>query len=282
MKVLGYPVFPSEGTFLAQKCRRLGWELVDIGQMKIGESGWKSLPPVGDVDADVIVFRHGSALKTRDPFIATLSRTRKIINYYCMDVQKRNVERVFEMVFGYPLSVNPYEYSGEMVCKSNGQAAHDGVIVQGPIKKEVVIDNKYTYEKLVNTVDSKGETSEYRLPYFRGIGFPVMFRAKYPATGRFSQGRGIKDPKTLRTLFEPPEFFFSREEIVKLIKMAGMLNLDYGDLDVLRDNDNGRIYLVDVNDTAWRRKCVEIEEAWPATLKVFEEFISLNNFARRK
>jgi len=27
--------------------------------------------------------------------------------------------------------------------------------------------------------------------------------------------------------------------------------LDYGELDVLRDNDNGKIYIVDVSNTPW-------------------------------
>ena len=42
---------------------------------------------------------------------------------------------------------------------------------------------------------------------------------------------------------------FSPDEIDKLLRFCAAMNLDYGELDVLRHKADGRIYVVDVNTT---------------------------------
>jgi glutathione synthase/RimK-type ligase-like ATP-grasp enzyme len=43
----------------------------------------------------------------------------------------------------------------------------------------------------------------------------------------------------------------SPEEVERIIRFCRRMGLDYGELDVLRHRDDGRIYIVDVNTTPW-------------------------------
>jgi hypothetical protein len=47
----------------------------------------------------------------------------------------------------------------------------------------------------------------------------------------------------------PVEEALSAEEIRNIRKFARSIGLDYGELDVLRDRDDGRTYIVDANKT---------------------------------
>jgi hypothetical protein len=47
----------------------------------------------------------------------------------------------------------------------------------------------------------------------------------------------------------PAEEVLSGEEIRNIGKFATSIGLDYGELDVLRDRDDRRIYIVDANNT---------------------------------
>jgi ribosomal protein S18 acetylase RimI-like enzyme len=136
MRVLGYPVYPAPATWLARSCAYLGWDLLDVGQMKLPyvPGKWE---PFGSfpVDADVIVFRYWKALKHHDSFISNAAAGKKVINYDCLDVRKSTVASAFEEAFGYALSVDPYSYTGGMVLKSEKNGAHDGRILQGPIDR---------------------------------------------------------------------------------------------------------------------------------------------------
>jgi hypothetical protein len=46
-----------------------------------------------------------------------------------------------------------------------------------------------------------------------------------------------------------PEDLLSPDEITKLIAFCSQSGLDYGEIDVLRYRSDGRIYVVDVNNT---------------------------------
>jgi hypothetical protein len=50
-------------------------------------------------------------------------------------------------------------------------------------------------------------------------------------------------------MMRDPETILSREEISKIGEFCNKMQLDYGELDVLRCRDTKRIYIVDVNNT---------------------------------
>src|SRR5207302_493740 len=52
---------------------------------------------------------------------------------------------------------------------------------------------------------------------------------------------------TQAMVLEETSKYFSLEEQQKILEFARAFGLDYGDMDILRDRDNGKIYIVDVN-----------------------------------
>ena len=66
----------------------------------------------------------------------------------------------------------------------------------------------------------------------------------------------------------------SKDEQAKLLQFCRAIGLDYGELDVLRDNGDGRIYVVDANNTPDSIEYLakeEREEALNRTARAFVE-----------
>lgn len=170
------------------------------------------------------------------------------INFDCPDVSKTRVARVFEQVFGYPLSVDPACWAGPAVCKGEGNGAHDGALVQCPTP---ALPGR-VYQRLVDTVDG-GEVVDLRTPCVGGE--PVMvFIKRRPAGERFAN---FNTSVALRS----PGEVFSAEELAAIRRFCAAMRLDWGGLDILRDRVDGRLYVVDVNKTdmpplrlPWRQK----------------------------
>lgn len=171
------------------------------------------------------------------------SESSHVINGTCSDVSKQAVNAAFEDVFGYALGVDPSTYEGAMVVKSNLNAAHDGHIIQGPLSPSEVEPGN-AYQKVIdNTVDGEDAVVDYRLP-IHGEQIPLVYLKYRPTSTRF------KSNSTYTTLHSPTDVF-SGEELDQILQMADRMGIDFGEFDVLRDNEEGRIYVVDVNPTPW-------------------------------
>jgi hypothetical protein len=77
----------------------------------------------------------------------------------------------------------------------------------------------------------------------------------------------------------PTEEALSADEISNIGKFARSIGLDYGELDVLRDRDDGRIYIVDANKTptgpSFRLPSAELRRAVNILAQVFsDEFLT--------
>jgi hypothetical protein len=57
--------------------------------------------------------------------------------------------------------------------------------------------------------------------------------------------------KFLSTTIIKTDIVFSHLEIKKINEFCRQIGMDYGELDVLRDKDSGRIYIIDSNNTPW-------------------------------
>lgn len=164
----------------------------------------------------------------------------RIINGASLDISKRAVNRIFAETFGYPLEVNPREFPGEILEKSDRNATHDGRILDGPLRPEEIRAG-YVYQKAIdNTSAPDGLFLEYRLPIMGGVTSFVFLKYR-SAENRF----GIIN---IQTKMEKVETAFSPLELEKITLMMEKMGLDCGELDILRDRD-GRIYVVDVNNT---------------------------------
>jgi hypothetical protein len=175
---------------------------------------------------------------TIEPRPCTLPEDPPVLNRHCLDVSKRRVAAVFEEVFGYPLALDPLTWQGPLVEKSDRNYTHDGRILHGPLAPGDVHPDR-VYQRLVDAIED-GHVLEFRTPIYGGH-VPVVF----PKRRRFVERVGdVASAEIAR-----PETIYSPEELTALGRFAAAMRLDYGELDVLRDRADGRIYVVDVNPT---------------------------------
>jgi hypothetical protein len=164
----------------------------------------------------------------------------RILNARSVDISKRTVGNVFGDVFGYPLDVDPTRYEGEIVEKSDANAAHDGRIIQGPLFREDIRPGR-VYQRLIdNASEQKGFVLDYRLPIY-GDEIPLVYLEHRPLETRFSWVDSFAKLGDLDALF-------SRQELDSILLLARRMGIDYGEFDVLRDRD-GRVYVIDTNNT---------------------------------
>jgi len=184
-------------------------------------------------DADFAIYFYDSTL-TSPP---APPQTRKDLNFDCKDISKSTVSNIFEEVFGYDLTVNPTTYSGKMVVKSEKNGAHDGRIVQGPTK----LDENLVYQRIINNETDDDHVRDLRCPML--FGKPIItFIKERPVGERFKNSNS-------RCSLADPNDLFSEDELAKISRFCQKMKLDFGGIDILRDNDSGRIYIVDVNKT---------------------------------
>ncbi len=164
----------------------------------------------------------------------------KRFNYHCTDVTKTHVARVFEEAFGYPLAVDPATAAGPVVEKGEDNGVHDGRIVQAPCP---ALPGK-TYQRLIdNSSAASGDdhVDDLRTPCVGGRPVLVFIKRRHK-TDRFANHNSFVSLVT-------PESVFTADEIAAIGRFCAGMGLDWGGLDILRDRESGRLYIVDVNKT---------------------------------
>lgn len=159
-------------------------------------------------------------------------------NVGCYDIRKSVVARTFEEVFGYGLAIDPTTHRGRAVVKSELNGRHDGRIVECPVETP---ERDCVYQRLVdNTFDGR-EFIDIRTPVVGGK-VPFVYLKRRTRDLRFSNENHRVDLVETNSML-------STEEQRKISEYAAAMALDFGGLDVLRDREDGRIYVVDVNKT---------------------------------
>jgi hypothetical protein len=162
---------------------------------------------------------------------------KRAFNFGVADVSKSHVARVMEEAFGYPLAVDPATHVGEAVEKGEGNGLHDGRLVMCPLAPAP----DKAYQRVIKTESEDGWAYDLRTACVdrRPV---VVFLKQKPAAARFSIQNTSVAVKT-------PEEVFSPAEIAQLERFCEAMQLDWAGLDVLREHDSGRLYVVDVNKT---------------------------------
>lgn len=169
-----------------------------------------------------------------------------LINGACLDISKERVDAVHLQVFGYDLAVDPSTFSGQMAVKSNLNGAHDGQEIVGPLSTpspdsvyQRVVNNRPT--RVPPALAGRDVVCDIRVAVFGGkAGFAYL---KYrPIESRFSNTNSLVEITRLDAAFSAPEL----EQIEAFCNAFG---LDYGEIDVVRDANDGRIYILDINKT---------------------------------
>ncbi len=159
-------------------------------------------------------------------------------NIGCHDIRKSVVSRLFEETFGYSLTIDPSIHRGLAVEKSELNGKHDGRIVSCPL---VAPRSDRVYQRLVdNTFDGR-EFIDIRTPVVGGKA-PFVYLKRRTRDLRFSNDNHRVD-------LAPVDALLSKDEQMKISDFTHAIGLDFGGLDVLRDREDGRIYIVDANKT---------------------------------
>lgn len=167
-------------------------------------------------------------------------KARRVLNADCLDIQKTTVEAHHLAVFGYGSFIDPATHQGTAVCKSNGNALHDGRYVACPTT-EIIADA--VYQRVINNRTDDGLALDYRVAVMADE-LPVAYMKFKAWEKRFTNDTVSAERIAIDTAFSAEE----QERIVALVKR---MKIDFCEVDVLRDRADGRIYLIDVNTTPY-------------------------------
>ena len=163
---------------------------------------------------------------------------RPTLNLGCFDIRKSVVTRAFEETFGYSLSVDPTRFEGMAVEKSEDNGKHDGRAVTCPIKSP---RKGLVYQRLIDNSFDGQEHVDIRTPVVGGRIPFVMLKRRHKDL-RFTN-------ENYRVDLVETDTMLSKREQEQIAAFTKAMSLDFGGLDVLRDRNDGRIYVVDVNKT---------------------------------
>jgi len=186
---------------------------------------------------DLAIAFADTTIRTNDPIFNDLCANHHVINARCNDISKKHVEEVFQKVFGYGTAVDPRTYHGVCVKKSDKNTMHDGAIIQCPVEPE----QGYIYQRLINNAYGNDKVMDIRTLIMGNTTIPLVLYRHRSMHDRFdhTEGHIMIDPRKA----------FSADEYEKILAFCREFGLEYGELDVLRDNDDGKIYIVDANNT---------------------------------
>lgn len=195
--------------------------------------------PVDDpMKADIVMqFDDATTCIPQLPDFSARQRKVRTVNFNCRDISKTNIARAFGLVSGYSLAVDPTTYDGPVVDKSEINAAHDGRIVQGPFEPV----SGRSYQKLIDNEVEGGLVEDLRTCTVAGEAV-IVFRKRRPLGRRFANENVSVD-------WVRPEEVYTPAEMDLIRRFTSEIKLDWGGVDVLRNKQDGRIYIVDANKT---------------------------------
>lgn len=171
-----------------------------------------------------------------------------VVNGRCLDISKERVERIHHDVFGYSLAVDPLTHNGRMVEKSNLNGAHDGREIIGPLQEATPgavyqrIVSNIPPERLVRAMACRSCICDFRVPVFNGAAASFLYIKIRPRESRFSNTNTLVCLADTSSIFAPSEVSL----IASFCQVAG---LDYGEIDIVRDSQDDRVYVLDINKT---------------------------------
>ena len=224
LTVLAYPqpVTRQPHVLVAKLCAALGYHVVSV--------------PTRPYD---VALRFHDATFSDPSLLDPLPPDLPVINRGATDISKTRVAREYERAFGGQSLVDPRTHEGEIVEKPDVNAADGRGLVVAPLEPR----DGFVYQRLIDSRTGDGHYIEYRLPVHDGR-FPLVYRKVIDEGTRFEK-------KATRVTIEDPADHFSADELDRIGRLAHAMGVEFGELDVLRDNGDGLPYVIDVNDTPW-------------------------------
>ncbi len=222
--ILFYPEYPHKKTVLFKICRERGFHI--------------TTDP--DHSFDLAIAWENTTWREEYPELDRIATGQRVLNLDCRDISKSHLSMVFDRVFGYPLSIDPTTFQGECVKKDDRNASKSGEILRCPVAAR---EDGCVYHKLVRNDYGGGLLEEIRVPVIDGI-IPMVFVRHKSVDNRFrSKWHDVIEKRAGEV--------FSEKEIATIGEFCREFGLDCGEIDVLRDIEDDRIYIVDANNTPW-------------------------------
>jgi hypothetical protein len=222
--ILFYPTKPLSWHILYSICHMLGYRMTNDPKAHF----------------DVAVAFQDATVRPSDKILDEIAAHHKVININCADIGKDRVDRIFEEVFGYGVAVDPRTYKGAYVKKPVLNARHS-VEAFGLLTEPSEPEPGYVYQKLIDNKSGAHSATDVRTFIF-GSAIPFLLYRKKDISDRFN------DDTIIATRADVSDFLTEKEH-ADVLRFCRAFGLDYGELDILRDNSDGKIYIVDVNNT---------------------------------
>lgn len=223
--IITWPDYPSKRTTIAKIAMHLRHRLTNKAKG----------------NAEVVLFFHDQTFKHFEDASWIQSAT-CVINNECIDISKARVEAVHQEIFRYGTFIDPYAYEGIAVLKSNENAQHDGRYIDCPIKAEESLEG-FIYQKVLDNRTSEGMAADIRVPVMRDQ-IPHCYIKTKAWELRFT------NETTFASLHSPDELF-SAKEIQSIKDFCKAMKADFCELDIIRDQQDEKIYIIDVNTTPY-------------------------------
>ena len=181
------------------------------------------------------------------PKLKQNSKKVRMINLFLKDTSKDFIATEFEKFFGYSYKINPSTYNGYCIGKHNGNGTKSCFFLKCPINANEIFKD-YSYQKIIDYTDINDSDTLYelRVPIVGGIIPYVLLKTRSRGLRFTSKNRSIEVVKPLS--------YLTANECNQIITFCSSIGLELGEIDILRSNENGKIYIIDVNNTSW----------WPA------------------
>lgn len=161
------------------------------------------------------------------------------INRLCTDISKTRVDALWAELAGYSIEVDPLTVEGPMVVKSDANGRHDGRLMVGPIKRK---QPGMVYQLPIDSLVG-GKFFEYRLIVMRDR-IPIVLESEMPVPHWGHHA--------IVTRGRPTSELLSRAEIDLILAFTALIGLEFGELDAVREETTGRLYILDANRTPVR------------------------------
>lgn len=246
--IVTYPDYPSKKTTIYKIAQALNYRLTNKPLSR----------------AELVLFFEDKTTKssTNDSFLKNNS---KVLNLNCSDISKIKVDKTHLQVFGYNTFVNPQTHVGLAVEKSDENARHDGRIICCPFN---IKDSGKVYQIIIdNKVDEK-TVFDYRVPVI-GQNIPLVYKKFKTIEKRFTND-------VYRSELCDLDEHLNAQEQSQILEFAHLMQVDFAEFDVLRDNASGKIYIIDVNTTPYGPPAgLPKEDSKKAVLKLASAFKNL-------
>jgi len=183
-------------------------------------------------------------LNKQTPKLRQNGKKIRLINLFLVDTAKDFIAKAFEKHFGYGYHIDPTKYNGYCLSKHNGNGTKSCFFLKCPINATDIFKD-HSYQKIIDYTDKQDPDILYelRVPIVGGIIPFVLFKTRNRGLRFTSKNRSIQIVSPLKYLTE--------HECHKITTYCRYIGLELGEIDILRSHEDGKIYIIDVNNTSW-------------------------------